>query len=223
MNRPGIHQIGKVTDNGVELRVTGWGLNSCATGCPCHRSPATGALAIYENQALGLLGLVQYRRCSCCEPWTAEELAAVTLAPCSPSRWRDAVAHGPALPVPGQPQAGHDGGDAVVVVAHHTATLMPWSSSRPKTNTTERGYGSAHQAERKRRLPRYTEHDPCGRCGRPLGPDRRRWHLPHSEDRTHYLPGFWCAPCNWQDGAQRGARIANRRRGQARHVTPLRW
>lgn len=86
---------------------------------------------------------------------------------------------------------------------------MPWSSNRPKASSTARGYGTAHQAERKRRLKQHDEHSPCGRCGRPLGPDRRRWHLPHNADRSGYEPGFWCAPCNLGDGAKRGSQRGN--------------
>ncbi|HEX8509732.1 MAG TPA: hypothetical protein VF635_09600, partial [Propionibacteriaceae bacterium] len=61
---------------------------------------------------------------------------------------------------------------------------MSWRSGRTKRSTTASGYGAAHQAERKRRLPLYTATDPCGYCGRPLGQDRRQWHLPHNEQRT---------------------------------------
>lgn len=71
-------------------------------------------------------------------------------------------------------------------------------------NTTARGYGAPHAAERKRRLPLYTEHDPCGYCGRPLGPNRTAWHLPHNTTRTGYLPGFWHARCNIREAAIRG-------------------
>jgi hypothetical protein len=98
-----------------------------------------------------------------------------------------------------------------------------WNANRPRYNTTARGYGTAHQAERKRRLALYGPDDPCGACGRPLGPNRRLWHLPHSADRTHYLSGFWCAPCNVKEGAQRGARIANRRRGVPALATRYVW
>lgn len=79
MNRPGITKLGKVTDDGHTVSVTGWGLTTCATRCSCHLGPVTGNLAIYENQHLGLLGLVQHRVCHCCKPWTAGELAQVLL------------------------------------------------------------------------------------------------------------------------------------------------
>lgn len=95
---------------------------------------------------------------------------------------------------------------------------MPWEGQRSKRKTSSRGYGAEHQAERKRRLPHYTEHDPCGNCGQPLGPNRKLWHLPHNDQRTGYLPGFWCAACNVKDGARRG----RARQSQGR-VTELVW
>jgi hypothetical protein len=59
--------------------VSGWGLGLCASACACHRHPSAGSLAIAEDQAAGLLGLVSYREggCDCCEPWTAGELSAI--------------------------------------------------------------------------------------------------------------------------------------------------
>lgn len=86
--------------------------------------------------------------------------------------------------------------------------------SRPKGSREARGYGKAHQEERARRLALYSPQDPCSRCGRALGHDRSRWHLPHTPDRTGYEPGFWCKPCNLTEAASRGARITNARRQQ---------
>lgn len=77
-NRPSIFQIGKVQDlGGGRLLITGWGLGQCTTGCNCHRRPITGSLHIDEDQDHGRLGLVSYRNggCTCCDPWTAYELA----------------------------------------------------------------------------------------------------------------------------------------------------
>jgi hypothetical protein len=77
--KPSVFQIGQVWDDGNAVVVSGWGLGLCLSGCPCHRHPATGHLAIAEDQAQGLLGLVSHRSggCDCCEPWTADELTAV--------------------------------------------------------------------------------------------------------------------------------------------------
>jgi hypothetical protein len=83
---------------------------------------------------------------------------------------------------------------------------MAWRGPRPKAKTVARGYGAEHVAERRRRLPYYTAASPCGRCGRPLGPNRSNWHLPHNDQRTGYYPGFWCADCNRKDGARKGNR-----------------
>lgn len=77
--KPSVFQIGKVRDDGRTVVISGWGLGLCAAACTCHRHPSAGHLAIAEDQAAGLLGLVCYSEdgCDCCEPWTADELAAV--------------------------------------------------------------------------------------------------------------------------------------------------
>jgi hypothetical protein len=77
--KPSVFQIGKVRDDGRTVVISGWGLGLCAIGCPCHRHPSAGNLAIAEDQRAGKLGLVSFREggCDCCEPWTADELAAV--------------------------------------------------------------------------------------------------------------------------------------------------
>lgn len=76
---PAIHQVGRVVDTGDTLIVSGWGLGVCAAECACHYSPSTGQLAIHQDQVDGHLGLVSYMPggCTCCEPWTAFELADV--------------------------------------------------------------------------------------------------------------------------------------------------
>lgn len=84
-------------------------------------------------------------------------------------------------------------------------------------------YASAeHRQERARRVAMATPSTPCGYCGRPLGPARKDWHLPHLPDRSGYAPGLWCAPCNRKEAARRGALIANTRRKRTR-VTTYRW
>ena len=77
--KPSVFQVGRVWDDGRSVVVSGWGLGLCASACACHRHPSAGSLAIAEDQAQGLLGLVSYREggCDCCEPWTAHELSAV--------------------------------------------------------------------------------------------------------------------------------------------------
>ena len=77
--KPSVFQIGKVRDDGRTVVISGWGLGLCAAACACHRHPAAGHLAIAEDQRAGNLGRVSYREdgCDCCEPWTADELAAV--------------------------------------------------------------------------------------------------------------------------------------------------
>jgi hypothetical protein len=76
--KPSVFQVGKVRDDGRTVVISGWGLGLCAQGCACHRHPAAGSLSIEEDQAGGRLGLASYAEgCDCCEPWTAEELAAI--------------------------------------------------------------------------------------------------------------------------------------------------
>ena len=77
--KPSVFQVGKVRDDGHTVVISGWGLGLCASACACHRHPAAGHLSIAEDQAGGRLGLTTYRDggCDCCEPWTADELAAV--------------------------------------------------------------------------------------------------------------------------------------------------
>jgi hypothetical protein len=99
--------------------------------------------------------------------------------------------------------------------------LQRWAR---KGNTTARGYGAAHQAERERRLARYKPGDICAHGGEPLMWPReiaRRWlDLPHNATRTGYLPGLSCRFHNRQEGAQRG----NRQRAKpGRWVSARQW
>ncbi len=77
--KPSVFQVGKVRDDGHTVVISGWGLGLCASACACHRHPSAGHLAIAEDQAGGRLGLARYgdADCDCCEPWTADELAAI--------------------------------------------------------------------------------------------------------------------------------------------------
>ena len=77
--KPSVFQVGRIRDDGRTVVISGWGLGLCASGCACHRHPSAGHLAIAEDQAGGRLGLASYGEdgCDCCEPWTAEELAAI--------------------------------------------------------------------------------------------------------------------------------------------------
>jgi hypothetical protein len=80
-----------------------------------------------------------------------------------------------------------------------------------KGTTAQRGYHSRHQAERERRLLLYRPGDPCAHGGEPLPwwpltVARRYLDLPHTDDRTGYLPGLSCARHNRGEGAARGNR-----------------
>ena len=91
--------------------------------------------------------------------------------------------------------------------------------------TAQRGYGHHHRAERERRLTLYRPGDPCAHCGQPITAwplelARQLIDLPHTTDRTGYLPGLAHRHCNRGDGAARG----NRQRGRIRQwQTARQW
>lgn len=96
---------------------------------------------------------------------------------------------------------------------------------RWRGKTAERGYGPAHQAERERRLLAYRPGDPCAHCGRPITwwpvtVARRYVDLPHTADRTGYLPGLAHRFCNRRDGQARTTAILNARRGKVTRPWP---
>ena len=78
-------------------------------------------------------------------------------------------------------------------------------------STEQRGYGTAHRAERKRRLAMFRPGDPCARCGLPMYGPAERIDLGHTADRTAYT-GLEHRSCNRGEGARRG----NRMRGAVR-------
>jgi len=81
-------------------------------------------------------------------------------------------------------------------------------------STTARGYGAAHQAERKRWAKAVEQGAVrCSRCRRLIIPGVP-WDLDHSDDRSAYL-GPACRSCNRSAGARKGNRL---RRG-----TSVRW
>jgi hypothetical protein len=78
--------------------------------------------------------------------------------------------------------------------------------SRPKDSTTARGYGSTHQAERRRWEPLVQAGVcTCVRCGYPILPGEP-YHLDHRDDKLGYL-GVSHARCNLLAAAQRGNAI----------------
>lgn len=96
--------------------------------------------------------------------------------------------------------------------------------ARWRGTTTERGYGHPHTAERQRRLALYKPGDPCAHGGEPLNyppptlvTDRHGtrlvspWlDLPHTTDRSGYLPGLACRKHNRADGAHRRNQLYTR-------------
>lgn len=98
--------------------------------------------------------------------------------------------------------------------------------------TKQRGYGSQHQALRKRLLARWRPGDPCARCGQPmlyrwlLMPDGRRVSaidLGHADDRTAYT-GLEHRACNRRDGQRKTTAVLRMRGGlTARQVQAIRF
>lgn len=80
-----------------------------------------------------------------------------------------------------------------------------------KGTTEQRGYGTAHRAERDRRLARWKPGDPCARCGRPMYGPPALIDLGHTADRTAYT-GLEHRSCNRGEGARRGNRMRRRTR-----------
>ena len=97
-------------------------------------------------------------------------------------------------------------------------TRRDWQRYARKGTTTQRGYGTAHQAERTRRLRQYRPGDLCAHCGQPitwwpLKVARRYIDLPHTADRSGYLPGLAHRSCNRRDGQRVTTAILNAKRG----------
>jgi hypothetical protein len=89
-------------------------------------------------------------------------------------------------------------------------------------STTARGYGSTHQAERRRWAPIVqTGQVPCCRCGFLIGANER-WHLDHSDDGIHYL-GPSHARCNILAAARLGSRWAREKKAGDAEEARLGW
>lgn len=83
-------------------------------------------------------------------------------------------------------------------------------------STTARGYGSAHQAERKRWEPIVATgsvncaNPDCDRPSQPIDPDEP-WDVGHTPDRTGYRGPEHMA-CNRREGGRNGAYATNQKR-----------
>jgi hypothetical protein len=78
-------------------------------------------------------------------------------------------------------------------------------------NTTDRGYGTPHQAERARWAPTVEAGQAtCARCHEPIAPTEP-WDLGHTDDRQ-----TWHGPehraCNRSAGGRNGATVTNTKR-----------
>jgi hypothetical protein len=97
---------------------------------------------------------------------------------------------------------------------------------RPKASTTARGYGSPHQAERRRWAPVVESGAAvCVRCGFPIAPGTR-WHLDHDDDKIHYR-GPAHARCNLIAAARRGNELMRAKQAlnqpMSRRATSREW
>lgn len=81
---------------------------------------------------------------------------------------------------------------------------------KPSTKTTtERGYGAAHQRERRKWADIVNAgFAVCSRCDQPIQPGTQ-WHLDHTDDRTGYL-GPAHAVCNLREAGRKVHRLARR-------------
>ena len=84
----------------------------------------------------------------------------------------------------------------------------------PKASTAARGYGLAHQQERRRWEPKVDAGlVDCARCHQPIEPGRP-WDLGHNDERT-----AWTGPehvtCNRKAGGANGAAVTNAMRRKA--------
>lgn len=95
---------------------------------------------------------------------------------------------------------------------------------RPGRTTTQRGYGAAHQAERKRWSAAVEQGlVRCCRCSRLILPGMA-WDLDHTDDRTGYH-GPAHRSCNRSAGARKGnrlRRLAGQQRATQRRMS-ARW
>ncbi len=84
--------------------------------------------------------------------------------------------------------------------------------------TTSRGYGAAHQAERRRWEPTVKSGQAtCYRCGEPIDPDGP-WDLGHNDDRT-----AWTGPEHQRCNRGAGARNATAVRMERNKMTVRDW
>jgi len=98
-----------------------------------------------------------------------------------------------------------------------TRTRRDYQRWARRGSTAQRGYGTEHQAERRRRLALYKPGDRCAIGGEPLTwwpltVARRFLDLAHDHAYGGYLPGLSCRAHNRAEGASRG----NRTRGAVR-------
>lgn len=101
-----------------------------------------------------------------------------------------------------------------------------WRTAVHKGDTTQRGYGTAHQKARAALAARHQPTDPCARCGHALGVMGPWLHLDHNDERTAYI-GFShgaipCPVCGRKCNLRAGAQVGKAKSSGGR-TPPLRW
>ena len=95
---------------------------------------------------------------------------------------------------------------------------------RSTASTTSRGYGTAHQAERRRWEPLVEAGVAvCVRCGVPIAPGTG-WHLDHRDDKLGYL-GVSHASCNLKAAGKRANELKREKQAldPPRRVASREW
>jgi hypothetical protein len=82
--------------------------------------------------------------------------------------------------------------------------------AKAKTSRSSRGYGPAHQAQRRAAIKALIDGDPCARCDGPMYRDQRL-ELDHNDDRTAYL-GLSHRRCNQLAAAKKGGMVTSMRK-----------
>lgn len=111
------------------------------------------------------------------------------------------------------------------VRVEHRALGRARQKRERRGNTTQRGYGTRHQAVRRRLIFNLIDGTPCPGCGQPMFRDPRRNHdgrpleADHEADLKHHGPGdanrLLCSTCNRSRGAGHDERLPMSRGGSA--------
>ena len=95
------------------------------------------------------------------------------------------------------------------IIPAGTARCAPCTKlhEQARGNTTQRGYGTAHQTARRKWATRLAQAGqlPCARCGKPIH-NGQPFHLDHDNTRNTYL-GIAHPRCNITAGGNQAAKL----------------